>query len=135
MMEQLAGEVRTLVYVIICFQCLLQLTSGSAYQRYLKLFAYLLTLCVCCNVLMSVAGQIEEGWLQAEEFYEEWLEKWQSVQEIEPGSLEEYDGLLEERIVKEAQEEFDRRENNNEGSYTEVPRSGEELSGKSETGR
>ena len=37
-MENLAVEVRRLVYTVICFQCLIQLTEGSGYQKYLKLF-------------------------------------------------------------------------------------------------
>ncbi len=52
-MEVLAAEVRRLVYTVICFQCLIQLTEGSAYQKYLKLFSYLLTMCICCNVVFT----------------------------------------------------------------------------------
>lgn len=75
-MEQLAGEVRRLIYTIICFQCLLQLTSGSAYQKYLKLFSYLLTLCICCSVLFSFIGQVEDSFRQADVMYEKWVKEW-----------------------------------------------------------
>lgn len=63
-MEELAMEVRRLVYTVICFQCLIQLTEGSAYQKYLKLFSYLLTMCICCNVVFSFVGQVEKGFLR-----------------------------------------------------------------------
>lgn len=46
-MEQFALELRRLIYTVICFQCLLQLVSGSVYQRYLKLFSYFLTMYMC----------------------------------------------------------------------------------------
>ena len=42
-MEYLAVEVRRLVYTVICFQCLIQLTEGSGYQKYLKLFSYFIS--------------------------------------------------------------------------------------------
>ena len=35
-MEYLAMEVRRLMYTVICFQCLIQLTEGSAYQKISK---------------------------------------------------------------------------------------------------
>ncbi len=75
-MEQLAGEVRRLIYTIICFQCLLQLTSGSAYQKYLKLLSYLLTLCICCGVLFSFMGQLQQSFGQADALYEKWVQEW-----------------------------------------------------------
>lgn len=55
-MENLAVEVRRLVYTVICFQCLIQLTEGSGYQKYLKLFSYLLTMCICFNVVFFFCG-------------------------------------------------------------------------------
>lgn len=60
-MENLAAEVRRLVYTVICFQCMIQLTEGSVYQKYLKLFSYLLTMCICCNVVFSFVGQVENS--------------------------------------------------------------------------
>lgn len=84
-MEQLAAEVRRLVYTMICFQCLLQLTSGSAYQKYLKLFSYLLTLCVCCSVIFSAIGQIENSMLEADVLYDQWIKEWgeYNIKEVE----------------------------------------------------
>ena len=52
-MEQLVTQMRVLIYTVICFQCLLQITQGSIYQKYLKLFMYLLTLCICCQILVT----------------------------------------------------------------------------------
>ncbi|MCM1184358.1 MAG: hypothetical protein NC337_13385 [Roseburia sp.] len=84
-MEQLAGEVRRLIYTIICFQCLLQLASGSVYRKYLKLLSYLLTLCICCSVLFSFMGQLRQSFGQADVLYEKWVQEW-SEYSIEGGS-------------------------------------------------
>lgn len=76
-MAQVASDVRKLVYTVICFQCLLQLTTGNAYQKYLKLFSYLLTLTICCNIIFSFVGKVESSIQQADVLYESWLEEWQ----------------------------------------------------------
>lgn len=75
-MEQIAEEVRKLIYTVICFQCLLQLTTGNAYHKYLKLFSYLLTLSICCGIIFSFAGKVEESLDKADVLYENWLEEW-----------------------------------------------------------
>lgn len=95
-MEQLAVEVRRLVYTMICFQCLLQLTSGSAYQKYLKLFSYLLTLCICCSVVFSAVGHIEDSMMQADALYGKWLKEWEKydLKEVEwrdAGEISQWD--------------------------------------------
>ena len=93
-MEVLAAEVRRLVYTVICFQCLIQLTEGSAYQKYLKLFSYLLTMCICCNVVFSFIGQVENSFSEADQIYD---------------ATAYYEQLWEEKIIGEAQEEYDSR--------------------------
>lgn len=78
-MEYLAMEVRRLMYTVICFQCLIQLTEGSAYQKYLKVFSYLLTMCICCNVIFSFAGQVENEFSEADQLYERWEKEWREM--------------------------------------------------------
>lgn len=82
-MEQLTLEIRRLVYTVICFQCLLQFTAGSVYQRYLKLFSYFLTICMCCGVISSFLGQFEESMLSAQRVYDEWENEWQGLLDME----------------------------------------------------
>ena len=82
-MDYLAAEVRRLVYTVICFQCLIQLTEGSAYQKYLKLFSYLLTMCICCNVAFSFLGQVENSFSEADALYSRWEEEWREMIEAE----------------------------------------------------
>ena len=62
-MEQLVTQMRVLIYTVICFQCLLQITQGSIYQKYLKLFMYLLTLCICCQILTNFVDKLRSDWL------------------------------------------------------------------------
>ncbi len=76
-MEEIAGEVRKLVYTVICLQCLLQVSAGNAYQKYLKFFSYLLTLSVCCSIVISFVGKAEDNINQADVLYERWYEEWQ----------------------------------------------------------
>lgn len=61
-MEQLVTQMRVLIYTVICFQCLLQITQGSIYQKYLKLFMYLLTLCICCQILTNFVDKLRSDW-------------------------------------------------------------------------
>ena len=82
-MENLAVEVRRLVYTVICFQCLIQLTEGSGYQKYLKLFSYLLTMCICFNVVFSFVGQVENSFSQADKLYERWEQEWKRMTEAD----------------------------------------------------
>lgn len=108
-MEYLATEVRRLVYTVICFQCLIQLTEGSVYQKYLKLFSYLLTMCICCNVIFSFVGQVENSFSEADQLYSRWEKEWQEMTEasqIYDGAAY-YENLWNERIIGEAQEEYD----------------------------
>lgn len=78
-MELLATEVRRLVYTVICFRCLLQLTEGSDYQKYLRFFSYVLTLCICCNVIFSFAGQVGKCMDETDQLYAQWEEKWKEM--------------------------------------------------------
>ncbi|MDE7415279.1 MAG: hypothetical protein K2N44_03030 [Lachnospiraceae bacterium] len=110
-MENLAAEVRRLVYTVICFQCLIQLTEGSVYQKYLKLFSYLLTMCICCNVIFSFVGQVENSFSEADQLYLRWEKEWREMTEtsqIYDGAAY-YEQLWKEKIIGEAHEEYDSR--------------------------
>ncbi len=116
-MEYLAMEVRRLMYTVICFQCLIQLTEGSAYQKYLKVFSYLLTMCICCNVIFSFAGQVENEFSEADQLYERWEKEWREMTEsdrIDEGETY-YKKLWEDEIIGGAHEEYDRRNGNGGG--------------------
>ena len=110
-MEYLAMEVRRLMYTVICFQCLIQLTEGSAYQKYLKLFSYLLTMCICCNVVFSFVGQVENQFSEADQFYERWEKEWGEMTASDRTDEGEtyYKKLWEDEIIGSAYEEYDRR--------------------------
>ena len=82
-MEQLTMEIRKLVYTVICFQCLLQLTAGSAYHRYLTLFSYFLTMWMCCSVIYSFVGQLESSMMSAQQVYDEFEREWGGLTDIE----------------------------------------------------
>ena len=118
-MENLAAEARKLIYTIICFQCLLQLTEGSAYQKYLKLFSYLLTLCICCTIVFNYIEKVEESLGEADRLYADWEKEWLRMMSVEDAQIkEEYDEqrLWEDKIIDEAYKEYDEQrlsENNN----------------------
>ena len=116
-MEYLAMEVRRLMYTVICFQCLIQLTEGSAYQKYLKVFSYLLTMCICCNVIFSFAGQVENEFSEADQLYERWEKEWREMtasDRIDEGETY-YKKLWEDEIIGGAHDEYDRRNGNGGG--------------------
>ncbi len=116
-MEYLAMEVRRLMYTVICFQCLIQLTEGSAYQKYLKVFSYLLTMCICCNVIFSFAGQVENEFSEADQLYERWEKEWREMtasDRIDEGETY-YKKLWEDEIIGGAHEEYDRSNGNGGG--------------------
>ncbi len=116
-MEYLAMEVRRLMYTVICFQCLIQLTEGCAYQKYLKVFSYLLTMCICCNVIFSFAGQVENEFSEADQLYERWEKEWREMtasDRIDEGETY-YKKLWEDEIIGGAHEEYDRRNGNGGG--------------------
>lgn len=109
-MDNLAAEARKLIYTIICFQCLLQLTEGSTYQKYLKLFSYLLTLCICCTIVFNYVGQVEESLVEADRLYADWEKEWQRMMSVEGTQIKkEYDEqrLWEDKIIDEAYREYD----------------------------
>lgn len=110
-MESLAADVRRLVYTVICFQCLIQLTEGSVYQKYLKLFSYLLTMCICCNVIFSFAGQVENRFSEADALYSRWEKEWRKMTETDQiyDGAAYYERLWKERIIGGAHEEYDSR--------------------------
>lgn len=110
-MENLAVEVRRLVYTVICFQCLIQLTEGSGYQKYLKLFSYLLTMCICFNVIFSFMGQVENNFSKADKLYDRWEQEWKKMTEtdqIYEGDAY-YEQMWEEKIMGGAHKEYDNR--------------------------
>ena len=116
-MEHLAMEGRRLMYTVICFPCLIQLTEGSAYQKYLKVFSYLLTMCICCNVIFSFAGQVENEFSEADQLYERWEKEWREMtasDRIDEGETY-YKKLWEDEIIGGAHEEYDRRNGNGGG--------------------
>lgn len=99
-MTELAGDVRRLVYTIVCFQCLLQLTAGSAYQKYLKLFSELLTICICCSLIFSFFGFIDESISQTDILYEKWSRDWKRISQEQ--SIYDKSSYIENIILDEA---------------------------------
>lgn len=130
-MEQLATQMRVLIYTVICFQCLLQITQGSIYQKYLKLFMYLLTLCICCQILTNFVDKLRNDWLGVDYASTEWMQKWNEDSTLPQEKIEQYSKWLEDRIIEDAQEEYDRREQDNEQNLEEHTT----ISGGGETGR
>ena len=130
-MEQLATQMRVLIYTVICFQCLLQITQGSIYQKYLKLFMYLLTLCICCQILTNFVDKLRSDWLGVDYAGTEWVQKWNEDSTLPQEKIEQYSKWLEDRIIEDAQEEYDRREQDNEQKLEEHAT----ISGGGETGR
>lgn len=101
-MEDLALRVRTFVYTMICFQCLIQLSVGNSFHKYLKLFSQLLALCICCNIFFSFFGIVEDGWEQADRIYEQWQEQWHDEE-----TLVDMNGYLEKQITEDTEKEFE----------------------------
>lgn len=130
-MEQLVTQMRVLIYTVICFQCLLQITQGSIYQKYLKLFMYLLTLCICCQILTNFVDKLRNDWVGVDYASTEWMQKWNEDSTLPQEKIEQYSKWLENRIIEDAQEEYDRREQDNEQNLEEHTT----ISGGGETGR
>ena len=130
-MEQLVTQMRVLIYTVICFQCLLQITQGSIYQKYLKLFMYLLTLCICCQILKNFVDKLRNDWVGVDYASTEWMQKWNEDSTLPQEKIEQYSKWLEDRIIEDAQEEYDRREQDNEQNLEEHTT----ISGGGETGR
>ena len=130
-MEQLVTQMRVLIYTVICFQCLLQITQGSIYQKYLKLFMYLLTLCICCQILTNFVDKLRSDWLGVDYASTEWMQKWNEDSTLPQEKIEQYSKWLEDRVIEDAQEEYDRREQDNEQNLEEHTT----ISGGGETGR
>lgn len=82
MLESATGQVRALVYTVICFQCLIQLMAGSPYQRYLKLFSYLLIVSLSVNTILLVGNQFMQNIKQVDSLYEIWVEQWTELEEV-----------------------------------------------------
>ena len=130
-MEQLVTQMRVLIYTVICFQCLLQITQGSIYQKYLKLFMYLLTLCICCQILTNFVDKLRNDWVGVDYASTDWMQKWNEDSTLPQEKIEQYSKWLEDRIIEDAQEEYDRREQDNEQNLEEHTT----ISGGGETGR
>lgn len=130
-MEQLVTQMRVLIYTVICFQCLLQITQGSIYQKYLKLFMYLLTLCICCQILTNFVDKLRNDWVGVDYASTEWMQKWNEDSTLPQEKIEQYSKWMEDRIIEDAQEEYDRREQDNEQNLEEHTT----ISGGGETGR
>lgn len=114
-MEQLTLEIKKLVYTVICFQCLLQLTAGSVYHRYLKLFSYFLTMCMCCGVLYCFAGQLESSMMSAQQVYDEFEREWGALTDV--GRIRESSSYYTDRIWngKIVQDAYEQYQNSDEG--------------------
>ena len=130
-MEQQVTQMRVLIYTVICFQCLLQITQGSIYQKYLKLFMYLLTLCICCQILTNFVDKLRNDWVWVDYASTEWMQNWNEDSTLPQEKIEQYSKWLEDRIIEDAQEEYDRREQDNEQNLEEHTT----ISGGGETGR
>lgn len=130
-MEQLVTQMRVLIYTVICFQCLLQITQGSIYQKYLKLFMYLLTLCICCQILTNFVDKLRNDWVWVDYASTEWMQNWNEDSTLPQEKIEQYSKWLEDRVIEDAQEEYDRREQDNEQNLEEHTT----ISGGGETGR
>ena len=130
-MEQLVTQMRVLIYTVICFQCLLQITQGSIYQKDLKLFMYLLTLCICCQILTNFVDKLRNDWVWVDYASTEWMQNWNEDSTLPQEKIEQYSKWLEDRIIEDAQEEYDRREQDNEQNLEEHTT----ISGGGETGR
>ena len=130
-MEQLVTQMRVLIYTVICFQCLLQITQGSIYQKYLKLFMYLLTLCICCQILTNFVDKLRNDWVWVDYASTEWMQNWNEDSTLPQEKIEQYSKWLEDRIIEDAQEEYDRREQDNEQNLEEHTT----ISAGGETGR
>ena len=100
-MEQLALQVRSFVYAMICFQCLLQLSTGKTFYKYLKFFSQLLSVCIFCNIFFSFIGIVDDGWEQADRIYKQWQEQWNSEEVLTVS-----ENYLENQIVEDSVEEF-----------------------------
>lgn len=98
-MTELAIDMRRLVYTIVCFQCLLQLTAGSTYQRYLKLFSELLLICICCRVIFSFFGFIDENASQTDKLYKEWSKEWNQISKEQ--KIYDSFSYMEDKIISE----------------------------------
>lgn len=108
-MEQLTMEIRKLVYTVICFQCLLQLTAGNVYHRYLKLFSHFLTMCMCCSILYSFVGQLEDSMMSAQQVYDEFERGWgdmADMKRIRESSSYYTNQIWNGRIVEDAYEQY-----------------------------
>ena len=81
-MSEFALSLRSFVYTVICLECLLQLTSGNSYHRYMKLFTYILMICISCKMIFNVVNQIEEKTQYMDGMYEEWLEQWEKMEAL-----------------------------------------------------
>lgn len=103
-MEEVALRVRAFVYTMICFQCLIQLSAGNSFYKYLKLISQLFALCICCNIIFTFLGIVEDGWKQADKVYEQWENQWQGEGEL--GNME---GHLGDKITEDVMIEFEQQ--------------------------
>lgn len=130
-MEELALRVRTFVYTMICFQCLIQLSVGNAFYKYLKLFSQLLAICICCNIFFSFLGIVDDGWEQADEIYEQWQKQWSNEEmfvdmngylenHIMDATASEFEAQIEELLKIEGEDRYVLREVTQKGDKWEI---------------
>ena len=68
-------------------------------------------MCICCNVIFSFAGQVENQFSEADQLYERWEKEWREMtasDRIDEGETY-YKKLWEDEIIGGAHEEYDRR--------------------------
>lgn len=86
---------KKLIYTIICFKCILGITEGSPYHKYIKLFSNLLILCMCCSMILSLKQNVESTYIDLKTQWEEALDFIIDEEDIENGSRYYEEKLLE----------------------------------------
>ena len=92
---------------------------------------YLLTLCICCQILTNFVDKLRNDWVGVDYASTEWMQKWNEDSTLPQEKIEQYSKWLEDRVIEDAQEEYDRREQDNEQNLEEHTT----ISGGGETGR
>lgn len=72
-MKEYMHEVRTLVYVALCFWFVLYITAGSPYQKYLRLLSNLIILLMCCQLLLRIIRGVTVDLGSMDMLYRSWL--------------------------------------------------------------
>ena len=87
--------------------------------------------CICCQILTNFVDKLRNDWVGVDYASTEWMQKWNEDSTLPQEKIEQYSKWLEDRIIEDAQEEYDRREQDNEQNLEEHTT----ISGGGETGR